>query len=322
MLPLAAPVGIFCIALFSPTKGLGVGDSAETKMKPYPFAKPTATLGHPVGAAENAQPAIGFGKLGALCTLAIAIVGLLASATGAKAIDPGQGGFWGAAEDFTVISYAGVTNTGNSVIHGNVALTPTPAITGFPPGVITGTTHINDTQAVQAMIDATLVYNVLLALPVTQDLTGQNLGGLTLTSGVYHFNSSALLNGTLTLDTQSSANALFVFQVGSDLTVSANSIVSVIGAGAGTDLNVFWQIGSSATLLSNAEFYGSLVSQASNTLGNGASVENGRVISLTGNVTLDTNDISAVPEPATWAMLAGGIGALGFWQRVRRGALS
>ncbi|MDD5349877.1 MAG: ice-binding family protein [Chthoniobacteraceae bacterium] len=254
-----------------------------------------------------------------LIVAAIAISGLLAASMGAKGQAPGDPGFWGTAANFAVISYAGVTNTGPSVIEGNVALSPTPSITGFPPGVVNGTIHYNDAEAVQARIDATAAYNTLAGLTPTANLTGVNLGTQTLTAGVYHFDSSAALDGILTLNTLSDANAIFVFQIGSTLTAGIGSQVVVTGAGAGIDANVFWQVGSSTTLMTNAEFFGNIISLASDTLNTGANVENGRVIALNGAVTLDSNEInpSQVPEPSTWAMLFGGMGVGGFWTRMR-----
>ncbi len=198
--------------------------------------------------------------------------------------------FLGAAETFAVLGGQAVTNTGPSAIVGDVGVSPGASVTGFPPGLVTlGSIHAADALAAQAQSDLTTVYNVVAGLPVTADLTGQDLGGLMLTAGVYHFSSSAQLTGTLTLDAQGNPNAEFDFQIGSTLTTASNSSVVVINGGDPCD--VFWQIGSSATLGTTTVFVGHILALTSITLLNGASID-GSALARNGAVTLDDNVIS------------------------------
>lgn len=210
----------------------------------------------------------------------------------------------GTTTTFAVLAASAVTSTGLSVLNGDLGVSPGTAITGFPPGVVTGAIHAGDPVAAQAQADANVEYNYLAGLPCGTNLSGVDLGGKVLTPGVYCFASSAQLTGTLILDAQGSCDALFVFQTGSTLTTSVASEVIVINnpcaANCRGGSNVFWQIGSSATIGTGSQFVGHIVANTSATLNFGASVA-GNVIALTGAVTMDTNNVSAcgvnVPPP-------------------------
>ncbi|WP_414527372.1 ice-binding family protein [Nodularia chucula] len=210
----------------------------------------------------------------------------------------------GTASDFAVLGGSTVTNTGFSMITGNLGVSPGSAVTGFPPGIVNppGTINAGDAIAFQAQADNQSAYNNLAGLAFTQDLTGQDLGGLTLTPGVYFFSSSAQLTGDLTLDNLGDPNAHFVFQIGSTLTTASNS--SVLVSNGADSQNVFFQVGSSATLGTGTQFKGNILANTSITLNTGANIQCGRALAQNGAVTLDTNNVSiacvppeTVPEP-------------------------
>lgn len=225
------------------------------------------------------------------------------SAASAAAVDLGTAG------PFVVLGGASVTNTGPSVLNGELGVSPGTSLTGFGlPAVVNGATHQTDSVANIAQGSLTTAYNVAAAEPVLvgNDLTGQDLGGLTLTPGTYGFSSSAGLTGALTLDALGDPNAQFVFKIGSTLTTaSASSVLLVNGA---SPCNVYWQVGSSATLGSTTAFQGNLMTLADITLNNGASVL-GRVLARTaGAITLD-NNVLTNPGCATGS--SGGSGGTG-----------
>jgi hypothetical protein len=198
----------------------------------------------------------------------------------------------GDAAPFAVLAGTTVTNTGSSVIAGNVGVSPNNAIVGFPPGVITAGSvfHAGTATAAAAQASLTTAYNNLEGQASTGNLTGQDLGGKTLTSGVYTFSSSAQLTGALALDAQGDPNAVFIFQIATTLTTASNSSVEIINGGS--PCNVFWQVGSSATLGTTTDFAGNILALASITLNTGATIA-GRALARSGAVTLDTNTTSA-----------------------------
>jgi hypothetical protein len=194
----------------------------------------------------------------------------------------------GAAAPFGVLASSTVTNTGASVVHGDLGLSPGSSVTGFPPGIVTGTQHITDATAAAAQLAATSAFTTGNALPGGVTIVG-DLGGQTLTSGVYKSASSAAITGTLRLDAQGNPNAFWVFQIGSTLTTAAgNSTVALINGAVAA--NVFWLVGSSATLGTNTTFVGTIIAQASITATTGAAIT-GRLLAQTAAVTLDTNII-------------------------------
>jgi Ice-binding-like len=224
----------------------------------------------------------------------------------------------GAANLFAVLGGTAITNTGPSSINGNLGLWSGTSITGFPPWTLNGTIDAGNAIAMQAQMDLTGAYNVAAAQPCGGVLTGQNLGGQTLTAGVYCLGSAAQLNGTLILNAQGDANAVFVFQIGGTLTTLSGSQVKIINGGTGN--NVYWQVGSSATLGTASQFAGNILALSNITLDAGADISCGRALALNGTVTMDSNRVSlsgpgctptAAPEPGTATLL--GLGLLLGW---------
>jgi type VI secretion system secreted protein VgrG len=196
-----------------------------------------------------------------------------------------------------------VTNTGSTtIITGNVGVTPGTAITPGTPGFTfagapAGTTHSADGLAQQARIDAftgtapASAFNFLQVRTGGINLTGQDLGTVgPLTPGLYHFDSSAQLTGSLILDDQGINNAVFIFQIGSTLTTASGS--SVLLAGTGTGDGVFWQVGSSATLGTTTAFAGNILAAAAITMNTGATISCGSALARDAAVTMDTNTIA------------------------------
>jgi len=195
----------------------------------------------------------------------------------------------GAAASFVVLAGTTVTNTGATTIDGDLGVSPGLAVTGFPPGIVSdGTIHAGDAVALQAQSDTTSAYGVLAGEACGTDLTGTDLGGLTLAPGVYCFSSSAQLTGTLVLDAAGDAGAVFVFQMTSTLITASHASVQMINGG--NSCGVFWQVGSSAVVGTGTSFSGSIVALTSISLATGATVS-GRALARNGAVTMEGNAV-------------------------------
>ncbi len=195
----------------------------------------------------------------------------------------------GAADSFSVLAGSTITNTGSTVINGDIGLSPGTSITGFPPGILNGIQHAADTSAANAITDLTTAFNNATGqTPVS--IIPAELGGTTKTAGIYSSNDGTFgIAGTLTLDAAGDPSAVFIFKTTTTLiTAGASNIVLINGAQA---CNVFWQVGSSATLGANSTFKGNILALTSITLTTGANVE-GRALASVGAVTLDTNTIT------------------------------
>lgn len=195
----------------------------------------------------------------------------------------------GEAAQFSVLAGSTVTNTGSSVITGELGVSPGTAITGFPPGIVQqGQIRSNDAVAAQAVADARVAYNNLAGQAVTTEQAAAMGSGMVLIPGVYHFTSAADITGSLVLDAQGSSTAVFVFQVEEALTLNNNAAISLINGA--TASNVFWQVGTSATLGTSSAFYGSILAGAGITLNTGATLV-GRALAGTA-VTLDSSTVT------------------------------
>lgn len=236
------------------------------------------------------------------------------------------------AADFTLLGGSAITSTpavGTVISNGDVGLAPgaTSGIVGFPPAVISnGAIIATGGVTTQARLDLISASVFLAGLTPDTDLTGSDLGGLTLASGVYHFESAAGLTGALILDAQGQNNVSWVFQIGTTLTSSANSSVTVInlGTNGGADLGLFWNAGTDISLGANSDIAGNYISGTSITLG--VSADGGARLLALASISLDQNQIdafgspgggdwtggfSAIPEPASTLWLAP-LAALGF----------
>ena len=203
----------------------------------------------------------------------------------------------GSAASFAVLAGSTITNTGATSIVGDVGVSPGTAITGLPSGQPPGgVIHAGDAAAATAQADLTTAYGFLAGMVCTTVSTGVDLGGKTLTPGVYCFASSAPINGSLTLDALGDTSAVFVFQMGSTLLAADASAVNLANGAQAS--HVWWQVGSSATLGIGCAMQGNICAYASITLNTGATLT-GRALARIGAVTLAGNTISGIGDHGT-----------------------
>lgn len=191
---------------------------------------------------------------------------------------------------FAVLAGSTVTNTGPTKVIGDLGVYPGTAVTGFLPGKLFGTNHLGDPTAAQAQADLTVAYNDAAGRTRCPVSIAGNLGGLTLAPGLYKSTSSlAISSGDLTLDAKGSPKAVFIFQMASTLTTTAGR--QVILKGGAKASNVFWQVGSSATLGTTSVFHGTIMADQAVTLNTGATLT-GRALARVAAVALDSNAVT------------------------------
>jgi hypothetical protein len=230
--------------------------------------------------------ALGWPKPGSGRAFALASFATLLFASSAAAAQPPVG--LGTAGPFVVLSGSAVTNTGPSVLNGDLGVSPGSAISGFPPGIVNGAVHATDGVAGQAKNDLVTAYNDAAGRTPATTVSG-DLGGRTFTAGVRKSASSMGLTGALTLDGEGDPNAVFIFQIGSALTTATDSSVRFVNGAQ--PCNVYWQVGSDATLGTRTAFAGTIMALTSVSLNDAATV-NGRLLARNGAVTLINNTIT------------------------------
>jgi len=230
----------------------------------------------------------------AAVALAVTLAGCCDSGSPLGVRQSGSGGggpaavVFGTTSTFAILAGSTVTNTGATAVTGDLGVSPGSAVTGFPPGTVSGATHAGDATAATAQSDLTVAYNDAAgrttgAITVSGDLTG-----LTLAPGLYKSTSSLGITGNLTLTGLGDANAVFIIQIASTLTTGTGS--QVILTGGAQAKNIIWQVGTSATLGSNSIFKGTIMANQSITLNTGARLD-GRALARVAAVTLDTNAV-------------------------------
>ncbi|MCW2496256.1 ice-binding family protein [Jatrophihabitans sp.] len=195
----------------------------------------------------------------------------------------------GTAGRYSVLAGSGVSNIGPSTLNASLGVSPDTAVSGFPPGIVGGSTNRADGPAGKAQADLTVAYDAAAGQAPDATVSG-DLVGKTLTPGVYKANSSLLVSGTLTLNAKGNPAAVFIFQIGSTLTTASASHIAMINGAQGC--HVYWQVGSSATLGTHSRFTGTVMALASITVTTGTSIS-GRALARNGAVTLDHNRVTA-----------------------------
>ncbi|HEY5096291.1 MAG TPA: ice-binding family protein [Candidatus Eremiobacteraceae bacterium] len=200
----------------------------------------------------------------------------------------------GAAAKFAVLAGSTVTNSGPTIVTGDLGVSPGTAVVGFPPGIVRrGSIHAGDGAAAQAKQDLTVAYNDA-AGRINPHMLPSDIGGMTLKPGLYRAPVSLAITGNVTLDGKGDSDSVFIIQVPSKLTVSVNSSVTLIGRARAR--NIYWQVGTSATLKKASVFKGNILAHASISLGTGARVADGRLLARTGAVTMLGNTVTE-PDP-------------------------
>lgn len=195
----------------------------------------------------------------------------------------------GSAAKFAVLAGQTVTNTGLTIINGDLGVWPGSAVTGFGPGEVNGTIHAGDVPAQHAQASLTIAYDDAAARTTGVVGVAGDLGGQTLGPGLYKSTSTLAITGDLTLDAEGNKNAVFIFQIASGLTVGSTS--GVVLSGGAQAANVFWQVGSSATLGTGSYLKGTILALTSISLATGATLD-GRALARNGEVTLQANVIT------------------------------
>jgi len=237
-------------------------------------------------------------RLLACATLILALA--LPQVTAQTAIDLGS------ASSFAVVAGTSIISTGTTLINGDLGVSPGATVTETPAMTVSGARNINDSIASNAQLALTAAYNDAAGQTPTLSLgAAYDLGGATWTPGVYNSTGTFAITGILTLNAQSNPNAVWIFQAGSTLTAAVSSQIQFINGGSAN--NVFWQVGSSATFNDSSQIVGNVLALTSITLTSGATVD-GRLLARNGTVSLIGNIVSvptAIPEPSTYALLAG-----------------
>ncbi|MBG6068991.1 ice-binding family protein [Micromonospora ureilytica] len=232
---------------------------------------------------------------------ATTVLAVLAGPRSASAAEPPVP--LGTAANFAILAGTTVTNTGPSMVTGDLGVSPGTAVTGFPPGQLNGAIHSNDGPAVQAQSDLVIAYNDAVSRTTT-DIVDSELAGTTKTTGVYESAAGTFtIGGDLNLDAEGDPNAVFIFKTTSTLITGASSTVNLLNGAQ--SCNVFWQVGSSVTLGANSLFRGNLLTFTSITVGAALEVD-GRAMAINGAVTMDTDTVtrSTCAEPGELSISA------------------
>jgi hypothetical protein len=196
----------------------------------------------------------------------------------------------GASVNFAVLAGQTVTSTGATVVKGDLGVSPGSAVDGFPPGTVTGTQHVTDTAATAGIAALTTAYNDAAGRTLCPVSVAGNIGGQTLAPGLYKSTSGLeVTSGDLTLDAKGNVNAVFIFQIASTLVTTESR--HVVLAGGARAANIFWQVGTSASLGTTSTFVGTIMADQTISLDTGATLQ-GRALARIGEVTLDGNTIT------------------------------